>query len=868
MSPLRWLAALLVRGPDAEFIKQDLEDLYARDRAGGTPKWRAQRRYLRLLVHSALSGWTASRATWPDEVRIDGAAQDIRFALRLFRKHPASSGIAIVGLSVAIAVAVSVFTVVDAVLLRPYGMDDPSSVVSVGEPRHGWNLWPDASFLKIQEATTLARIEASKSPKVRFSTTPAPGAETNRRAHFVSGGFLSMLGARPALGRPLGPHDDVAGAPPVIMVSHQLWSTALNADPNAIGRTLWLNGTPVTLVGVMSPEFTGPSKNGGPSIWTPLAAYDDVHGGKPLGSTSNELVEVFARLAPHASSRALEDNLTAIVHGWNTSTDSHEKRRIHIDSAASPISGREAAEVYLTILFVFGVVGLVLAVACANTANLLLAAAATRVSEMATRLALGASTARLVRQTLTESLLLSAVAGGLGFGLSIWFVPRLRTMLGLPPEIAMAPGGRALLFAIAVGLVCGIGAGLSPARYGARGDVLSAMRAQGSVTSAPAISSRLRNSFVGFQAAVSIFLLVAAALLGRSAMHSIQTDVGFDVDRVLAVSIERGATPAYYHSALAAIRALPSIERVAVSQYEPYGHSLHREFVSQDGAMYQVNVSHSDADYFATLGLRIVRGRAFTADEAAQEAPVALISERIARVFYPGVDPIGQPLSRIAAVRTGRDPATVIGIVADAQLTPLWSQASGAIYRPISSKPDNPPSLIVRAVRPGLAGLAVRDVEEALKRVDPLKRPSVTIVRDELDEYLFTKRMLGSLAAPIAVLAALLAAVGVFGVTAFVVGQRTAEVGVRMALGASSVDVSRLLIADSLRPVIVGLVVGLAAALIASRGFASLLGGISPHDPFAIGAAVGTLIISSLLAVMIPVRRAATVDPVALLRIG
>ena len=293
-----------------------------------------------------------------DELRADGAAQDVRFALRLFRKHPTSSGIAIVGLAVAIAVAVSVFTVVDAVMLRPYGMDDPASVVSVGEPRHGWALWPYSSFLKIQEAATLARVEASMSPKVRFSQVATPGTESNRRARFVSGGYLAMLGGRPVLGRPIGPHDDVAGAPPVIMVSHQLWSTALDADPAAIGRTMWLNGTPVTLVGVMSPEFTGPSRSGGPAIWAPLAAFDDVLGGKPLTRTSNELVEVVARLAPSASPRALEDNLTSVVHGWHTATTV---------ARASAASGSKVPPrrwpggtrgIVLTILFVFGIVGL------------------------------------------------------------------------------------------------------------------------------------------------------------------------------------------------------------------------------------------------------------------------------------------------------------------------------------------------------------------------------------------------------------------------------------------------------------------------------------------------------------------------------
>jgi predicted permease len=873
MSRLGWLASrLLGRRPDAEFIRDDLQELYARDRADGVPAWRAHWRFARRLADSCVSVWTVRRATWMDEVRADGTAQDLRFALRLFRKHPASIGIALVGLAVAMAVATSVFTVVDAVMLRPYGMDDPSSVVSIDEPRHGWPLWPYSSFLKIQDASTLARVEASLSPRVRFSAVSTPGTESNHRARFVSGGYLGMLGGRPAMGRPIGPQDDLPGAPPVIMVSHRFWSAALGADPAAIGRTMWLNGTPVTLVGVMSQEFTGPNKSGGPAIWAPMAAYDDVLGGRPLTRSSNELVEVVARLAPGASPRALEESLTAVVQAWNAPAESGERRRVRIASAASPVSGRDSTEAYLTILFVFGIVGLVLAVACANAANLLLAAATTRAFEMGTRLALGASPARLFRQTLSESLLLGAVAAGLGFGLSIWFVPVLRAMLDLPlelpAEVASRPDARALAFTMAVGLVCGLGAGLSPARYGARGDVLSAVRSQATPAGRRAVPSRLRASFVGFQAAVSIILLIAAALLGRSAIRSIGAETGFDVDRLLTVAIGRGATPGYYQSALEAIRALPSIEQVSVSQYEPYGPSVEREFLSQGGKGYQVNVSRADADYFSTLGLRIVRGRAFTADEVAREAPVALISESVARAFYEGIDPIGQPLSKVARRSIEDDPATIVGIVADAQLSPLWSERSAAIYRPIRAKPVNPPSLIVRARLPGLTRSAVRGIDDALKRLDPLKRPQVTIVRDELDEYLGIKRMLSSLSAPIALLAALLATVGVFGVTAFAVGQRTGEISVRMALGASSLDVCRLLMVDSLRPVVIGLVAGVAAALIASRVFASLLGGISPHDPLSIVAAVGLLIAASLAAVLLPVRRAARAEPASLLRAG
>jgi putative ABC transport system permease protein len=872
MSRLGWLVSLLLgRRPDTEFIRDDLQELYVRDRAKGISLCRAYWRYVRRLAASCLSVWTAHRATWMDDVHVDGMAQDLRFALRLFRKHQTSTGIALVGLAVAIAVAVSVFTVVDAVMLRSYGMDDPDSVVSIDEPRHRWPIWPYSSFLKLQEASTLLRIEASLSPRVRFSAVPTPGTESNRRTRFISGGYLAMLGGRPMLGRPIGPHDDLAGAPPVIMVSHQLWAVALGADPAAIGRTMWLNGTPVTLVGVMSPEFTGPSKSGGPAIWAPIAAYD-VLGGKPLTRASNELVEVVARLVPGTSPRAAEEQLTLVVDGWNGPAASGERRKVRIESAASPVSGRNATEAYLTILFIFGIVGLVLAVACANTANLLLAAATARQVEMGTRLALGATPARLFRQTLSESLLLSAVAGGLGFALSIWFVPVLREMLDLPlelpAEVATRPDGRALVFTMAVGLVCGLGAGVSPARYGARGYAQHAVRSQISLAGGRVMPRRLRSSFVGFQAAVSIFLLIAAALLGRSVMRSMSEDAGFDADRLLTIAVSRGGPPGYHQSAVEVIRTLPTIEAVSVSQYEPYGSFLEREFLSQGGRVYQVNVARADADYFRTLGLRIVRGRAFGREEVAREAPIALISESVATAFYEGIDPIGQSLSRVARGGTEEERATIVGIVADAQLSPLWSERSATIYRPISAKPDNPPSLIVRARLPSLTRFAIRGVEDALKRVDPLNRPRVSIVQDEFEEYLGSKRMLSSLSAPIALLAAILATVGVFGVSAFAVGQRTAEISVRMALGASAQNVCRMLIVDSLRPTVIGLIAGVAAALIASRGFASLIGGISPHDPLSILTAVGTLMASSLVAVALPVRRAARTDVASLLRAG
>jgi predicted permease len=872
MRLLRRLASLLVRGPDAPFIRQDLEEIYGRDRASGLSGARAHLRYFRLLMQSAFSvfhpgGLLTSAVEWVGEVRTGEALRDVRFGARLLARHPTSAGIAIGGLVVAIGIVVSVFTIVDATMMKPYAMDDPGSVVGVGSVRmHGWPMWRYSSFLRMREEATLARVEASTLQKVRIGTTSRDGGDVSRFMLFVSGGYLEMLGGRPAHGRPLSAQDDAAGAPPVVMISHHLWSKALDADPAAIGRTIRVNGIPVTLVGVMRPDFAGPiDADIRPVVWASLSAYDDLLGGKPLDRDSRMMVDVTGRLNTGVSSQAAEDNLSAIVNRLGPPSKDPSKT-VRLDSLASPIVGRDAADTYVAIVMIFGIVGLVLALACANTANLLLAAATTRRSEMGTRLALGASRARLVNQMVNESLLLCVTAGAFGLLLSIWLVPVLRALLDLPGELTLRPDGRAVLFTIGVAVLCGLGAGLSPARHGARGNVFAALRSQGTTNGTGVIPSRLRTTVVGFQAAVSVFLLVAAALFARSAMRVSGTSIGFDIERLLAVAIERGNHDAYARLALDTVRRIPSVEHAALTERQPFGYVEERDEFAFEGRWYRLNVTRSDASFFATAGLRILRGRGFTEEEVAHEAPVALISDNVARELFQGIDPLGQPLSSLPPGRNGnREPATIVGIVADATLHPLRSESSGNIFRPMRRTPDNPPVLIVRARNPWLAA---RAVEESLRRADPSKRPEVSIIREGLDRYLGNKRMLASMSVPIALVALLLAALGVFGVTAFVVSQRTAEMSVRMALGASGGDVARLLLGDSLRPVIAGLVVGLTAALLVSRLFAQELGGVSPHDPLAIGFGAGSLIVASLVAVLVPVRRAAKADPASLLRAG
>lgn len=820
--------------------------------------------------------------------------QDFRFALRLFRRQPAPVAIAVGGLALAIGAVSSVFTLVDATMLKPYGMDDPASVISVGSTRlHGWSEWSYSTYLRMHEEATLARVEASLRRDVRFSLSAHSDTDVSREARFVSGGYLQMLGGRPALGRSLEPFDDLPGAQPVAVVSHSFWTTSLSADPAILGKPLWLNGSAVTVVGVLQTGFTGPV-DPRPSIWMPLGAFDEVTAAAPFDARSTVSVEVIARLAHGATIPAAQDNLAAVVNRLAAArVPSTETPRapVQLFSAASPLSGRDATESYLAVACILGIVGLVLAVACANTSNLLLAAAVTRRHEFGVRLSLGANTRQLARQLVNESVLVAGLAGGLGFLFSVWSTPLLQSALSLSPEFSVEPDARVLAFTIGVAIVCGLGAGILPARHGCRSSVIATLKSARTVNPATA-RTRLTTSFVGFQAAVSIFLLVAAALFARTAFMVMRTSIGFDHERLLTVSLDpnrlssagrqvrllsKENSPAEFNesvfvtAASAALRDLPSVEAVSVVEHLPWGWSLHRLRFTEGGTSYVLNVSRSDAEFFRTTGVRIVRGRAFTADEVAAEAPVAVISASVAREFFGEADPIGRPLSAVPTATLELEPATIIGIASDAMLTSSDAEVYGSVYRPMrrlsvgGTEAINPVGFVVRTASPARA---MRAVEDALQNIDSSVRSSLTVVSERVDSYLGSRRMMVWLSAPLAALSLLLATLGVFGVSAFSVGQRMHEISVRLALGASAMDVRTLLLRDNLLPVVIGLSVGLAAALITARLTARMfnLSGISPHDPVAIAAATVALLAGALFAVVGPARRATRADPASLLR--
>lgn len=795
--------------------------------------------------------------------------QDMRFGLRLFRKHPAAIGITTVGLALAIGAVTSVFSLLNALVLRPYKMDDPSSVVSVNRPAgHRWVawLWPYADFLDLQREATLTRLVAALPDSARFGRTAESEGTQALRILFVSGGYLPTLGGRAAIGRSLDVSDDAPGAPPVVVASHRFWTTTLNADLSVVGGTVWLNGSPVTLVGVVQPNFTGPVDQP-PSLWAPLASFDDVYRVGEFTPASRAYVDVAGRLDPATPIDRAESELKAIAGQRNVLSGRSEgaKLVVRLYSAASPSSGAEAGEMYGAVLAILGTIGLVLALACVNASNLMLAGALTRVREIGVRLALGATRRRLVKQLIGESVLLGLVAGGSGLLMAWWLVPVLAWALSTPPEVDVAPDVRVLLFAIAIAAACGLVAGIAPARYGARGDLVGALKAQSDRS--PRRSARLRTSFVGLQAAVSIVLLVAAALLIRTALSVTSPGLGFDADRLLAVSAELPRRnfdePGYVNAALDAVRRVPGVERATLTQYQPFGPTVEKDEITIGGSTYTVYNTRCDDNYFSTMGLRIVRGRAFSQEEVESAAPVALVSEGIVRDVFQGDDPIGRSVSAIPAESGYQPPATIVGVVSDALLARLRTEKQGIIYWPLSRKRPNPPSILVRTDHPAAVSHAI---EMALMKANASIRPTTRVVADMASSYIGQKRMMAGLSSVAAGLALVLAVLGVYGVTAFVTSQRTHEVGVRMAIGASRADVLRLLVTQSLRPVAIGLLLGLAAALVGVQWLASLLAGIGSRDPVSIGVAVTVLLGSAFAAVLPPARRAARTDPANVLR--
>lgn len=864
--PAAWFLRLLRLGDRRAEVESDVTELY-RERHDARGRFYAMRRLLVDILSLAIP-----------RPSIGVLIQDVRHAFRLFRKHAGVVSVTVTGLGLAIAMCTTVFSILNAEVLRPFEMDDPSTVVKVQRLfEHGNSTsWPYSAFVGLQNGSTVASVQASLADTVRLDSAPGePGTKPEPIA-FVSGGYLAMLGGRAAAGRTLDVSDDQPGAAPVVVISHSFWKRHFGGDANVIGRVVRLSSGSATVVGVLRPKFTGPFENP-PSLWAPFATYGHVYGGATISTNSQVQVNVIARTAPSVATSSAESMLSsvavALAPSGSTGSDTAPQKTtgVRFSSGASRIDGPDAASVYLVIAVMFVVLGLVLALACTNVANLLLAGASSRTREFGVRVAMGASRQRLLRQLLSESLVIGLASGALGFMLSMWMVPTLTRMFGSPSAEPVTPDLNVLIFATVIALLSGLGAGLAPARYGARSDVSGVMKSQGLQTGASPKASRLRRGFIGFQAAASMLLLVTAALFLRAALHITHSELGFDANQLVTVGLDfprssadsaadaDARIAAYLRTAVERVSAVPSVEHVALALSPPFG-PVALTNLQRNGSTYVIVNNRTDAAYFKTGGFRIVRGRGYTPDEVAGQAPVALISESLARDFFPNTEPIGASLAPLTV--DGSNKVTIIGVVADAMVTHVRG-GGGTTYRPIGPDPYSTPQLVIRSTEPDHV---IRDIEAALLAIDGRVHPTSTVVRESVTRFMNEPTLIAGLASAVAGLALVLSVLGIFGVTSFVVGQRAQEVSVRMAIGATSADVVWLLIRQNSGPVVIGLGVGLAMALAGSRVLIGALFGISPYDPIAVGSAVVVLASTAFAAVIVPARRAATANPANVLR--
>jgi predicted permease len=851
--------------------------------------------------------------------------RDAVFALRLFRRQLGLVVMTVAGLALAIGVSTAVFSYVNAVSLRGYWVPDAESVLRLslagelfdskragGGPGLSGN-WAFSDVDRLRRDSTTMEIVAIQAVYGALrdrrdddSRRPAPHGMA------VTGDFFRVMGATPRRGRLLSPADDQPGAALAVVLSEGYWKAGFDADRDIIGRTLWLDGEPVVVVGVTARPFTGPDPDGagGAAYWVALQPYGDLRVRLQNARAATErarferlsrtprldaaereslktlsaglaaparvlspTVTVFGRLRPGVSREHAHAETTALATAYGAERGqnvSDGRPAIAVQSLAERRAGDGLSGETMAMLF--GGVALVVLLAVANVANLLLAGAARRHREIGVRLALGAGRARVVRQLLTESLLLAGAGAAGGLAAAAWLVPAMAALWDVNPTLDVSLDGTSLAFTLALSLFVAIAAGLAPARAGARGDVHAALKNERGA--APRLRSRLRSTLVGVQAAVSIGMLVVAALLARSFVKAAAGDLGFDHRRLVAVQIGLGRgydmprIQQYLDAALDRIRQLPPVAAAAWGSGTPI--STRGTQRLPDGRV--VLREHVSVDYFEVMGIRFARGRRFTPAEVASRAPVAIVSESFARAYWPDQDPIGQMLDPIWGPPRARSSGSgfdtpagtrIVGVVADTITSlDIW-YAAPTIYIPLRPDDRNHTLLVRTHGEPEAAMGALRS---ALLSIDPEQSQGIRLTRDAWARQLRQPMRFSALAAVVAGTALGLAVIGLFGVTAFIVSQRRHEVSVRMSLGALPRQVVTLMFRDSLRPVVIGLAAGLLASLWFSRLLQSVLYGVDSRDPLAVVAATTVLIAATGLAAFLPARRAARANPAELLR--
>jgi predicted permease len=807
---------------------------------------------------------------------LEELGQNLRYGSRLLAKNPGFAAVAVLTLGLGIGVNTAIFSVVNAVLLRPLPFDNPDQLVMVWQtnPQRGisQDLVSPANLNDWQQQSHTVRQFAAFNPR-GFSLT-GTGEPEQLPGTFVSVELFPMLGANPLLGRNFLPDEGRPGGNRSVIISFALWQRRFGGDPNLLGKPLTLNGAIYTVVGIMPAKFQFPIQGQFPipvsEIWAPQS-FDPAQ----LNRGNRDLFAI-GRLQPGVSIEEAQAEMSTIAQGLaEQHPDTNRGTGVYLVGYHQQLTGNLRP----ALLVLLGAVVFVLLIACANVANLLLARAAARQRELAIRTALGAGRSRLVRQLLTESVLLSMLGGALGLALALWNFNAIVAALPahMPRASEIQIDWKVLVFTFAVAVMTGVIFGLVPAVHASRLNLNEALKESGGKGTGGFVRHRVRNLLVVTEVALAMVLLVGAGLLIRSFYRLQQVNPGFNTENVLSVPIsipqrrypDGNARAAFVNRIMEKLKAMPGVQTVGgVTTLPLSGEYSSRSFIVEGqpispGDRQVANMRAATTDYFRLMSIPIVKGRGFTEQDHIDAPTVVIINETFERLYFPNEDPIGKRI--VSPASSDGIPLTIVGVAGDVRNGGPEDEPKPEFY--YSYFQNQIPFLVIAIRTAGEpAGMIPAVRREIWSEDKDLPLSSISTLEQLLSRTTAERRFNLLLLGLFSGLALVLAVVGIYGVVSYAVTQRTHEIGLRLALGAQHGDVRKLVIKQGMIPVVAGIAIGLGGALALTRLMKSLLFGVSATDPLTFVGLSLLLIVVALAACWIPARRATKVDPLLALR--
>ena len=810
--------------------------------------------------------------------------QDIRYGFRMLRKKPGFTVVAVITLALGIGANSAIFSIVNGLLLRPLPFRDSERLAIIWTHSPGANVdqdWPSPG----QYSAVVAQNSVFEEIAIaRGSTVNMTGNGDPVRVGVVttSSNMFSILGAKPQLGRVFLPEEDEPGKPLTVILSYGLWQRMFGSDPNVIDQAVTLNGRSYTIVGIMPANFSLNYE-----VMPTVGAISQAEMLLPLPMNAEQLARqgdenynLLARLKPGATIKQAQAELDLVVKQLEQQfPDSYPADR-RFSFSVRPLLEQVVGDVRPALLILLGAVGCVLLIACANVANLLLARAATREKEIAVRVAIGAGRWRLVRQLLTESVLLAALGGVFGLLIAIWGLDGLRRLNpgNIPRLQDIGIDGRVLIFTFAVALLTGVLFGLAPALRGSMVNLSETLK-EGGRSMVGSGSHRMRNLLVIAEIALSLVLLIGAGLLIRSFLQVQQVEPGFVARNVLSLRLSVAGTAFaeesrrwnFYQQMWERVRSLPGVESVGGGSILPLTGSISWGSITPEGYNPASGQSQIQADgrvasvgYFETMKIPLISGRFFSDQDTKDSPEVVVIDEKMARQYWPDTDAVGKRL-KWGGVDSDNPWMTIVGVVGNVKQYALDTDSRVAFYMPHSQALAGTMYLVARTTGDPLSLAAA--VTKAARDMDPnVPVYDIKSMEQLLSESLARRRFAMLALGLFAAVAMLLAVIGIYGVMSYAVAQRTREIGIRMAMGAQTSDVLKLIVRQGMSLAGIGVGIGLAGAVAVTRVMASLLFGVSATDPATFAAIALLLGGVALLACYVPARRATKVDPMIALR--